>query len=135
LTFLSENFLYSFGKINHSTLVWAVALCLAFTNWGVSYALVSDRHVNPKTATRALATARVLVAFGMLTAGFDKALHWINFDFSTGGFLGWFYGGYYILDRKLLLAPMVFRVPPPTCCLRSGSRLGPIAGAPLRCCD
>jgi hypothetical protein len=23
----------------------------------------------------------------MFTAGFDKALHWINFDLSTGGFL------------------------------------------------
>jgi hypothetical protein len=112
LTFLSENFLYSFGKINHDTLLWAVALCLAFTNWGVPYALVPDRRVNSKTAQRALATVGVFVAFGMFTAGFEKALHWINFDLSTGGFLSWFYGGYFILDRKLLLAPMVFRVPP-----------------------
>jgi hypothetical protein len=112
LTFLSENFLYSFGKINHDTLLWAVALCLAFTNWGVPYALVPDRRVNPKTAQRALATVGVLVAFGMFTAGFEKALHWINFDLSTGGFLSWFYGGYFILDRKLLLAPLVFKVPP-----------------------
>ena len=112
LTFLSENFVYSFGKINHDTLLWAVALCLAFTDWGVPYALVPDRRVNPKTARRALATAGVLVAFGMFTAGFEKALHWINFDLSTGGFLSWFYGLYYILDRRLLLAPLVFRVPP-----------------------
>jgi hypothetical protein len=112
LTFLSENFVYSFGKINHDALLWAVALCLAFTDWGVHYALVPDRRVNPKTATRALATAGVLIAFGMFTAGFEKALHWINFDLSTGGFLSWFYGDYYILDRRLLLAPLVFRVPP-----------------------
>ena len=112
LTFLSENFLYSFGKINHDALLWAVALCLAFTDWGVPYALLPDRRVNPKTATRALATAGVLIAFGMFTAGFDKALHWINFDLSTGGFLSWFYGGYFILDKRLLLAPLVFRVPP-----------------------
>ena len=112
LTFFSESFLYSFGKINHGTLVWAVALCLAFSDWGVPYALVPDRRVNPRTATRALATAGVLIAFGMFTAGFEKALRWINFDLSTGGFLGWFYGGYFILDRKLLLAPLVFRVPP-----------------------
>jgi hypothetical protein len=113
LTFLSENFVYSFGKINHDhILLWAVALCLAFTDWGVPYALVPDRRLNPKTATRALATAGVLIAFGMFTAGFDKALHWINFDLSTGGFLDWFYDGYYTIDRKLLLAPLVFRVPP-----------------------
>jgi hypothetical protein len=112
LTFLSENFLYSLGKINHDILLWAVALCLAFTDWGVPYALVPDRRVNPKTAARALATAGVLIAFGFFTAGFEKALRWINFDLSTGGFLSWFYGDWYVLDRRLLLAPLVFRVPP-----------------------
>jgi len=112
LTFILTNFVYSFGKIDHDTLVWAVALCLAFTDWGVPYALVPDRRINPKVAARALATAGVLIAFGMFTAGFDKALHWINFDLSTGGFLSWFYSGYYTLDRKLLLAPFVLKVPP-----------------------
>jgi hypothetical protein len=113
LTFISTNFVYSLGKINHDTiLVWAVALCLAFTDWGVHYALVPDRHVNPKVAARALATSGVLIAFGMFTAGFDKALHWINFDLSTSGFLSWFCSGYYTLDRELLLAPFVLNVPP-----------------------
>jgi len=112
LTFISTNFVYSFGKIDHDTLVWAVALCLAFTDWGVPYALVPDQRVNPKVAARALATSGVLIAFAMFTAGFDKALHWINFDLSTSGFLSWFYSGYYTLDRKLLLAPFVLKVPP-----------------------
>ena len=111
LTFISTNFVYSFGKIDHDTLLWAVALCLAFTNWGVNYALVPDRPVNPKVATRALATAGVVISFGFFTAGFEKALHWVNFDFSSGGFLSWFYPGYYLLDRKFLLAPLAFRVP------------------------
>jgi len=112
LTFISTNFAYSFGKIGHDILLWAVALCLAFTDWGVTYALVPDRRINPKVAARALATAGVLIAFAMFTAGFDKALHWINFDLSTSGFLNWFYSGYYTLDRKLLLAPFVLKVPP-----------------------
>jgi hypothetical protein len=112
LTFISTNFAYSFGKIGHDILLWAVALCLAFTDWGVTYALVPDRRINPKVAARALATAGVLIAFAMFTAGFDKALHWINFDLSTSGFLCWFYSGYYTLDRKLLLAPFVLKVPP-----------------------
>jgi hypothetical protein len=111
LTFILTNFVYSFGKINHDTLVWAVALCLAFTDWGVPYALVPDRRINPKVAARALATAGVLIAFAMFTAGLDKARHWINFDLSTSGFLSWFYGGYYTLDRKLLLAPVVLKFP------------------------
>jgi hypothetical protein len=112
LTFISRNFVYSFGKIDHDALMWAVALCLAFTDWGSTYALVPDPRINPKVAARALATAGVLIAFGMFTAGFDKALHWINFDLSTSGFLCWFYGGYYTLDRKLLLAPFVLKVHP-----------------------
>jgi hypothetical protein len=112
LTFISTNFVYSFGTIFHDTLVWAVALCLAFTDWGVPYALVPDRRINPKVAARALATSGVLIAFAMFTAGYQKALHWINFDLSKGGFLNWFYGGYYTLDRKLLLAPFVVKVPP-----------------------
>jgi hypothetical protein len=112
LTFISTNFVYSFGKIDHDTLVYAVALCLAFTDWGVFYALAPDRSVNPKVAARALATAGILIAFGMFTAGFGKALHWINLDPSRSGFLGWFYPGYYTLDRTLLLAPLVPKVPP-----------------------
>ena len=111
LTFISTNFVYSFGKIDHDALVWAVALCLAFTDWGVPYALVPDRRINPKVAARALATAGVLIAFAMFTAGFDKALHWINFNLSTSGFLSWFYPGYYTLDRRLLLAPLVLKLP------------------------
>ena len=85
---------------------------MAFIDLGVPYALVPDRRINPKVTARALATAGVLIAFGMFTAGFDKALHWINFDLSTGGFLSWFYSGYYTLDRNLLLAPFVLKLPP-----------------------
>jgi hypothetical protein len=111
LTFILTNFVYSFGKIDHDALVWAVALCLAFTDWGVPYALLPDRRINPKVAARALATAGLLIAFAMFTAGFDKALHWINFNLSTSGFLAWFYPGYYTIDRKLLLAPLVLKLP------------------------
>ncbi len=112
LTFISFNFVYSFGMIVHDILVWVVALCLAFTNWGVPYALIPDRRMNPKVAARASATAGVLIAFGMFTAGFDKALHWINFDLSTSGFLCWFYRPYYTLGRTFLLAPVVPKIPP-----------------------
>jgi hypothetical protein len=111
LTFVSHSFVYSFGKIDHDVLLWTVTLCLAFTDWGVHYALTPDRRADTKVARRALATAGVVIAFGFFTAGFEKALHWINFDFSSGGFLSWFYPGYYLLDRKFLLAPFVFRVP------------------------
>jgi hypothetical protein len=112
LTFGSSNFVYSLGKIDHDALTWAVALCLAFTNWGVAFALIPDRPVKPKVAARASATAGVLIAFGMFSAGFEKALHWINFDLSSSGFLSWFYPLYYTLGRTFLLAPVVLKVPP-----------------------
>ena len=111
LTFLSHSFLYSFGKIDHDVVLWAVTLCLAFTDWGVYYALIPDRRTDPKVTRRALATAGVVIAFGFFTAGFEKALRWVNLDLSTGGFLSWFYPLYYLLDRKFLLAPLVFRIP------------------------
>jgi hypothetical protein len=112
LTFISTSFVYSFGKIDHDILLWVVALCLAFTDWGVPYALVPDRRVNPDVAARALATAGVLIAFGMFTSGAVKALHWINFDLSTSGFANWFYRPYFTLDRTFLLAPIVLKIPP-----------------------
>jgi hypothetical protein len=112
LTFISLNFVYSFGMIVHDILVWVVALCLAFTDWGVPYALVPDRRINPKVAARALATAGVLIAFGMFTSGSMKALHWINFDLSTSGFASWFYRPYYTLGRTFLLAPILLKIPP-----------------------
>jgi hypothetical protein len=112
LNFILTNFVYSFGKIDHDTLLWAVALCLAFTDWGVPYALVPDRRINPKVAARSLATVGVLISFAMFSAGFDKALHWINADLSTSGFLSWFYSGYYTLERTFLLAPLVLKIPP-----------------------
>jgi hypothetical protein len=36
LTFISLNFVYSFGMVVHDILVWVAALCLAFTDWGVT---------------------------------------------------------------------------------------------------
>jgi hypothetical protein len=112
LTFISTNFVYSFGKIDHDSLLWAVALCLAFTDWGVCYALVPDRRINPKVAARALATTGILLAFAMFSAGFEKALYWINFNLSTSGFLSWLYPLYYSLGRTFLLAPVVVKLPP-----------------------
>jgi hypothetical protein len=112
LSVISTNFVYSFGKIDHDILVWAVGICLAFTDWGVLYALLPDRPINPKIATRALATAGVLIAFAMFSAGSGKALRWINLDFSTSGFLSWFNPGYFTLGRVYLLAPLVLKIPP-----------------------
>ncbi len=112
LSVISTNFIYSFGKIDHDILVWAVGICLAFTDWGVLYALLPDRPINPNVAARALATAGLLIAFAMFSAGFGKALRWINFEFSTSGFVSFFNSGYFTLRRIYLLAPSVPKIAP-----------------------
>ena len=62
--------------------------------------------------TRILAILAVILSFGMFTAGFEKALYWVDFDLETGGFLRWFYSGFFTHGRDYLLAPVVTRLPP-----------------------
>jgi hypothetical protein len=70
-----------------------------FTNWGVGYALIPDKEVAKKQQRRVLAILAVILCFGMFTAGFEKARHWIDFDLTKGGFIDWFYSGFFSTDR------------------------------------
>lgn len=89
-------------------------LGLSFTNWGVTNALIPDRRVDEISQKRILAILAVVLCFGMFTAGFEKALYWVDFDFGTGGFLRWFYSGFFTHGRDRLLAPVVMSLPPQT---------------------
>lgn len=109
--FIGNNFKYSFGKIDHEIMILALLLCMIFSNWGIYYALIEDRALSPNYSQKSLALFSVLLAFGFFTAGFEKALNWMDFDFSTNGFLSWFYRGYYNLSRTRLLAPTIFYFP------------------------
>ncbi|MGK7951083.1 MAG: hypothetical protein AB4368_20430 [Xenococcaceae cyanobacterium] len=109
--FVGNNFQYSFGKIDHGIMILALLLCMIFSNWGTYYALIADRPLSRNCSKQALALFSVLLAFGFFTAGFAKALNWIDFDFSTNGFLSWFYPGYYDLSRTALLAPTILSLP------------------------
>ena len=108
---LGNSFAYSFGKIDHSFLSLALVLCLAFSTWGTRYALLPDKPHSFDNRRLSLSVFAVLVAFGMFTAGFLKALYWVDFNVNTSGFLRWFYSGYYTLGRTELLAPFVTYVP------------------------
>lgn len=109
---IGASFQYSFGKIDHGIMFPVFILGLSFTNWGVDYALIPDKKVSKQMQRRVLAILAVLLCFGMFTSGFEKALHWIDLDWEKGGFLSWFYSGYFSLGRKYLLAPLVLVVPP-----------------------
>ena len=114
LYIIGSSFQYSFGKIDHLIMFPVFILGLSFTNWGVDYALIPDKKVSKQLQRRVLAILAVLLCFGMFTAGYEKALSWIDFDLEKGGFLRWFYGGFFSQGRKYLLAPFVLLVPPQT---------------------
>lgn len=111
--FVANSFHFSFGKIDHGEIVFLIfILGLSFTNWGVNNALIPDRGVAISTQKRILAILAVVLCFGMFTAGFEKALYWVDFNLETGGFLRWFYNGFFTHGRDYLLAPIVIRLPP-----------------------
>ena len=109
--FIGNSFQYSFGKIDHDIMVLALLLCMLFSNWGTYYALLPDKPLGDNYSKQALALFSVLLAFGFITAGLAKAIIWVDFDFSTNGFLSWFYRGYYNLNRNDLLAPIILYLP------------------------
>lgn len=112
LHIIGSSFEFSFGKINHPILFLAFIFGLSFTNWGTCHALVPDKPVSQQVQRRALAVIAVLLCFGMFTAGIFKAIWWIDLDWNRGGFLSWFYRGYFSRDRQYLLAPFVLLIPP-----------------------
>ncbi|NJL83156.1 MAG: hypothetical protein HC890_09730 [Chloroflexaceae bacterium] len=105
---ISSDFATAFGKIDHGIMPQAVLFCMIFTNWGCYYALIPDRRLSPAVPQKSLALLSVILAFGFFTAGYEKALKWVDLDFSTSGFFSWFYRGYFDLGRDKLLAPAVF---------------------------
>ncbi len=112
LIFLT-NFNYSFGKINHSTFLPIICLFfLSFTNWGSYYALIPDKKINEKYKKFSLSILALSICFGMFTAGYPKAISWIDFNLDENGFLKWFYGGYINLDRRPILGEIVKNINP-----------------------
>lgn len=112
LCFTFNGFSYSFGKIDHGFATILALLLFSFSNWGVRFALVPDRRVSLEAHRASIALLAICLAFGMVSAGFDKARQWIDFDLGTSGFLFWFNGGFFTLQRDELLAPMVLKMNP-----------------------
>lgn len=110
---IANSFHFSFGKINHGSIMFTTfVLGLSLTNWGTSNAVVRDRQISQKIQTRVLAILAVVLCFGMFTAGWEKAINWLDFDLKTGGFMSWFYQGYFTQGRDEFLAPLVLKMPP-----------------------
>ncbi|KAA3436073.1 hypothetical protein [Rufibacter hautae] len=106
------NFNFSFGKIDHSILIYSLLLCMSFSGWGKHLAVLPDKKSRFDSPSKSLSLLSILLCFAMFSAGFEKALSWVDFDPSQNGFLGWFNDGYYTLDRHYFLANYVNYFPP-----------------------
>ncbi|RNI26252.1 hypothetical protein [Rufibacter latericius] len=106
------NFNFSFGKIDHSILIYALLLCMAFSGWGKHLALWPDKESRVDSPSKSLSLLSILLCFAMFSAGFEKAISWLDLDPTQNGFMGWFRDGYYTLDRHYLLARYVNYFPP-----------------------
>ncbi|PKV75721.1 hypothetical protein [Pontibacter ramchanderi] len=113
LCIIGLSFNYSFGKIDHGyTLFYFTLLCMSFSGWGTQLALYPDKLTKYDSTIKSLSLLAVIIAFGMFTAGFSKALHWIDFDMTWNGFLRWYIDSYYGSGKKLYLASIVELLPP-----------------------
>ena len=63
--------------------------CMAFSGWGGQLAWLPDRPHRSDAPERSLALLAVCIAFAMFSAGFEKAIFWVDLDLQTGGFLSW----------------------------------------------
>ena len=111
LGIVGSTFKYSFGKIDHDIFNWLLFLILAYTNSGSYLALRPDSLLPKTTVNKATAFLAFALCFAYFTAGFLKAVNWIDFDLSTSGILHWFYSGYFLLNRDLFFANWVFSFP------------------------
>ncbi len=102
---------YSFGKIDHNILLYAMLFCMAFSGWGTKLAILPDKISTSHSVSRSLSLLSVLICFAFFTAGFEKALNWIDFNTSSNGFASWYYNNFYGNGRNYLLAPFIKSVP------------------------
>jgi hypothetical protein len=111
---LGFSFQYSLGKIDHPILFISVLFLMLFNNWGAWYS--ADRWLGRTTNEKEhtdLSLLAVIAAFGFFTAGYSKALNWIDFDLTTSGVLSWVETFYYTqgLDKLLIPWAIDFREP------------------------
>ncbi|MBA4166733.1 MAG: hypothetical protein H0X41_04175 [Chitinophagaceae bacterium] len=111
LNLIGLSYQYSFGKIDHSILLYCLLGCMSFTNWGTRLCLVPDKARDSSYDNKALSLFAFLLCFAFFSSGFEKAIHWLNFDFSKSGTANWIYSGYYALDRRYLMASVSKSLP------------------------
>lgn len=101
-----NSFLYSFGKIDETTLAVITPLIMGFSGWEARFSIDAKRGASDgRVHGWALAFLALLVAFGFFSAGLPKLLAWVDFDLGTQGARGWLVNGWYGQNRRQFLAP------------------------------
>ncbi len=117
LLIIGNSFSFSLGKIDHSILFLCVIASLSSSSWGrhwsVDSLLRKKRGEKNPTSFTDLALLAVFIAFAFFTAGFGKALVWIDLDLNTSGFLAWLFNQYYTAGHTALLATWAIKMPYP----------------------
>jgi len=85
--------------------------CLAFSGWGRHLALLPDKESRLDNTAKSLSLFSVLICFGMFTAGFEKALSWLDFDLTFNGFLSWSQNSIFRDFKHYLFAPYIKYLP------------------------
>lgn len=116
LSIVAYSFQFSLGKIDHVFLIICLLICLSFSGWGNELALIPDPKESDGARAKSLSCLAVLICFGFFSAGFPKAVHWINLDFHKSGTANWLYVRYYtyyttIYKDGFFLAPYLIRLP------------------------
>ncbi len=105
------NFQYSFGKISHPILAYVMMGCMAFSGWGRHLAMLPDKESKIDNTAKSISLFGILICFGMFTAGFEKALVWVDFDLTLNGFLNWSHNGIFHYYKDYLFAPYIKYLP------------------------
>ncbi len=115
LLVVGNSFFYAFGKIDHPILLLCILFSLSSSDWGRHWsvdALIAEKLTGKATNRFTdLALLGIFVAFSFFTAGFGKALVWVDLDFGTGGFLAWLFNEYYSAGHTALLASWAVHMP------------------------
>ncbi|MCB0768633.1 MAG: hypothetical protein KDC00_14355 [Flavobacteriales bacterium] len=111
---IGNSFHFSLGKVDHPILLLCVLISLSSSDWGEHFsvdALIDRGKATVPNRTTDLALLATIIAFAFITAGFGKALVWLDFDFSTGGFLAWLLVKYHSASNTALLATWAVNMP------------------------
>jgi predicted DCC family thiol-disulfide oxidoreductase YuxK len=106
LVIISNGFIYSTGKIDHSFLLWFALFILSFSGWGhklsINSILFKHKKEEPRNWTVSLFS--LAIGFSFFTAGFIKFVSgWLSS--SEAMLRGFFLRNYYVQNKQNYLAP------------------------------